>query len=108
MLKSSLNSNKRKLNYNQKNFRIILIPIFLFVLNINPISNAEEEYSSKEIEMGNSTKSESGNNLDIPSNPFEIVEMIRRANSMNDATKPSDAIDDAIKSFDMIKDKESL
>ena len=30
--------------------------------------------------------------------------MIRRSNSMNDATNPSDAIDDALKSFDKIND----
>ena len=41
----------------------------------------------------------------IPTNPFELVEMIRRANSMNDATKPSDAIDDALKSFNSLEEK---
>ena len=45
---------------------------------------------------------------DLPTNPFEIVEMIRRANSMNDATKPSVAIDDALKSFNEIEEKENL
>ena len=34
--------------------------------------------------------------------------MIRKANSMNDATEPSDAIDDALKSFNMIDEKEKL
>ena len=34
--------------------------------------------------------------------------MIKRANSMNDATKPSDAIDDALKLFNKIEEKESL
>ena len=51
------------------------------------------------MEIDTSTKPSDGS-LDLPSNPFEIVEMIRRANSMNDATKPSDAIDDALKAFD--------
>ena len=46
--------------------------------------------------------------LDFPTNPFEIVDRIRRANSMNDATKPSDAIDDAIKFFDMIKEDKKM
>ena len=31
--------------------------------------------------------------------------MIRRQNSMNDATNPSDAIDDALKSFDSWEEK---
>ena len=34
------------------------------------------------------------------------IEMIRRANSMNDATNPSDAIDDALKSFNKIEEKD--
>ncbi len=78
--------------------------IFLFISIINIKTNlliAEESYL-KNIQIDSSTKSD-GNSTDIPSDPFQIVEMIRRANSMNDATKPSDAIDDALKSFDMIE-----
>ena len=41
----------------------------------------------------------------MPTNPFEIVEMIRRNNSLNDATPPSDAIDDALKSFNSLEEK---
>ena len=44
----------------------------------------------------------------LPTNPFELVEMIRRANSLNDATIPSDAIDDALKSFNDFNEKENL
>ena len=68
--------------------------------------NAQESYL-KDIQIDGSTKSNE-KNLDLPSNPFELVEMIRRANSMNDATKPSDAIDDALKSFDKIEEREKL
>jgi len=32
------------------------------------------------------------------------MEMIRRQNSMNDATDPSDAIDDALKSFNSLEE----
>ena len=67
---------------------------------------AEEEYFN-EIEIDSYTKSNTSNS-DLPTNPFEIVEMLRRANSMNDATKPSDAIDDALKSFNKIEEKENL
>ena len=41
-------------------------------------------------------------------NPFELVEMIRRQNSMNDATNPSDAIDDALKSFSGLEEKQEI
>ena len=60
------------------------------------------EYLFEEIEIDASTKTEDDSSV-IPTNPFELVEMIRRQNSMNDATKPSDAIDDALKSFNSLE-----
>ena len=83
-----------------------LIIIFSFI-NINPIILSAEESYLNEIEIDSSTKFDT-NSSDLPTNPFEIVEMLRRANSMNDATNPSDAIDDALKSFNKIEVKESL
>ena len=62
------------------------------------------EYLFEELEIDTSTKTEEDSSI-LPSNPFEIVEMIRRANSMNDATNPSDAIDDALKSFNSLEEK---
>ena len=61
------------------------------------------EYFSKEFEIDTSTKTEEDSSV-IPTNPFELVEMIRRQNSMNDATDPSDAIDDALKSFNSLEE----
>ena len=62
------------------------------------------EYLFEELEIDTSTKIEEDSSV-LPANPFELVEMIRRANSMNDATKPSDAIDDALKSFNSLEEK---
>jgi len=62
------------------------------------------EYLFEELEIDNSTKTEEDSSV-FPTNPFEIVEMIRRQNSMNDATNPSDAIDDALKSFNSLEGK---
>ena len=62
------------------------------------------EYLFEELEIDNSTKAEEDSSV-FPTNPFEIVEMIRRQNSMNDATNPSDAIDDALKSFNSLEEK---
>ena len=86
------------------------MPFFIF-LNIfsnygTNLLNSEEQYF-KEMSIDSSTKIDN-NNSDLPTNPFEIVEMIRRSNSLNDATKPSDAIDDALKSFNMIGDEEKI
>ena len=63
---------------------------------------AQESYKLSEMEINRTINLEDEDNLALPTNPFELVDRIRRANSMNDATKPSEAIDDAIKSFDMI------
>jgi hypothetical protein len=65
------------------------------------------EYLYEELEIDTSTKTEDDGSV-IPTNPFEIVEMMRRYNSMNDATKPSDAIDDALKSFNTLEEKEEI
>ena len=81
--------------------------LFISLINIKTtFLNAEETYL-RDMEIDSSTKFDE-NKSNFPTNPFEIVEMLRRSNSMNDATKPSDAIDDALKSFNKIEDKENL
>ena len=62
------------------------------------------EYLFEELEIDTSTKTGEDSSV-LPTNPFELVEMIRRQNSLNDATNPSDAIDDALKSFDTLEEK---
>jgi len=61
------------------------------------------EYLFEELEIDTSTKTEDDSSA-LPTNPFELVEMIRRQNSMNDATEPSDAIDDALRSFNSLEE----
>jgi len=65
------------------------------------------EYLFEESEIDNSTKTQDDSSV-LPTNPFEIVEMIRRQNSMNDATNPADAIDDALKSFNSLEKKQEI
>tara|TARA_B100000242_G_scaffold245005_1_gene185443 strand:+ start:327 stop:620 length:294 start_codon:yes stop_codon:yes gene_type:complete len=92
-------------------FKNLLKPISLIVFLISLISlkvdflKAEDLFEGLQIET--STKSEEDSKV-IPTNPFEIVERIRRFNSMNDATNPSDAIDDALKSFNSLDEKEEI
>ena len=81
--------------------------LFISLINIKSTLLSAEDSYLKEFEIGSSTKLDETSST-IPTNPFEIVEMIRRANSMNDATKPSDAIDDALKLFNKTEEKESL
>jgi len=82
----------------------IAFVIFFILLIALKSDYLNAEYVFEELEIDTSTKIEDDSSV-IPTNPFEIVEMIRRYNSMNDATKPSDAIDDALKSFNNLEEK---
>ena len=79
-----------------------VISFFLLTSLKGDYLNAEDLFGKLEID--NSTKTDQDSSA-LPTNPFEIVEMIRRQNSMNDATNPSDAIDDALKSFNSLEEK---
>ncbi len=97
-----LKKKQLKSIFNKYKYLVYLFigPIFL----ISDQSIAQESYKISEMEINKTINLDDEDDLDFPTNPFEIVDRLRRANSMNDATKPSDAIDDAIKSFDMIND----
>ena len=82
-----------------KPITFLMFFILLFSLKGNTLN---AEYLFEKLEIDTSTKTEDNSSV-IPTNPFELVEMIRRNNSMNDATDPSDAIDDALKSFNNLE-----
>ena len=88
-----------------KSLQIPITLVISFIL-LTPLKgdylNAEDLFGKLEID--NSTKTDQDSSA-LPTNPFEIVEMIRRQNSMNDATNPSDAIDEALKSFNSLEEK---
>ena len=96
--------NKKKNYYCKRLTKSISLVIFFISLIFSKGDLLNAEYLSKELEIDTSTKPEEDGSV-IPTNPFEIVEMIRRQNSMNDATRPSDAIDDALKSFNSSEEK---
>ena len=83
--------------------RSINFLIFFTLLIILKGDYLSAEYLFEELEIDTSNKTEDDRSA-LPTNPFEIVEMIRRQNSMNDATDPSDAIDDALKSFNSLEE----
>jgi len=82
--------------------RVITFAIFFPLLISLKGDYLNAEYLFEELEIDTSTKTEDDSLL--PTNPFELVEMIRRHNSLNDATDPSDAIDDALKSFNSLEE----
>ena len=86
-----------------KPISIVVVFISLFSLK-GDFLNAE--YLFEESQIDDSTKIE--DTSAIPTNPFEIVEMIRRYSSMQDATNPSDAIDEALKSFNSLEEEQEI
>ena len=87
-------------------FKPITVVIFFTLLIFSKSDYLNAEYLFEELEIDTSTKTEDDSSL--PTNPFELVEMIRRQNSLNDATNPSDAIDDALKSFNILEEKQEI
>ena len=91
--------------------KIFSNPLSLVIFFISLISFKGDllnaEYLPEELQIDSSTKREEDSS-GVPTNPFEIVEMIRRYNSMNDATNPSDAIDDALKSFNSMEEQQEI
>ena len=86
-----------------KLFKPVNLIIFFISLTSFKSDFLNAEYFSEEFQIDSSTKTEDDSSA-FPTNPFEIVEMIRRYNSLNDATNPSDAIDDALKSFNSLEE----
>ena len=95
--------NKTKFYFCKSLTRPISFVIFFTSLINLKVDYLNSEYLFKELEIDTSTKTDDESSA-IPTNPFELVEMIRRQNSMNDATDPSDAIDDAIRSFNSLEE----
>ena len=95
-------------NYFCKNYFKPITLVIFFTLSISLRSDyLNAEYLLEELEIDTSTKKEDDGSV-LPTNPFEIVEMIRRQNIMNDATDPSDAIDDALKSFNSLEENQEI
>ena len=85
-------------------FKPITVVIFFTSLISLKSDYLNANYLFEESEIDTSTKTDYDSSA-LPTNPFELVEMIRRQNSMIDATDPSDAIDDALKSFNSLEEK---
>ena len=95
-------------NYFCKNYFKPITLVIFFTLSISLRSGyLNAEYLFEELEIDTSTKKKDDGSV-LPTNPFEIVEMIRRQNIMNDATDPSDAIDDALKSFNSLEENQEI
>ena len=65
-------------------YNSITFLIFFTLLIFLKSDYLNAEYLFEELEIDASTKTEDDSSA-LPTNPFELVEMIRRQNSMNDA-----------------------
>ena len=85
------------------------ITCFVFLISLTSFRgnflNADNLFN--QLQIDDSTKTEEDGSA-IPTNPFEIVEMMRRYNSLNNATNPSDALDDALESFYNLEEKQEI
>ena len=99
--------NKTK-NYFYKSLpgSITFVIFFTFLFSLKG-DYLNAEYLFEKLEIDTSTKREDDSSV-IPTNPFELVEMIRRHHSMNDATDPSDAINDALKSYKKLEENQEI
>ena len=84
-------------------FKPIKVLVFFTLLIFLKSDYLNAEYLFEELEIDTSTKTE-GDSSSLPTNPFELVEMIRRQNSMNGATDPSDAVEDALRSSNSLEE----
>ncbi len=87
--------------------RPITFVIFFTLLISLKVDSLNAEYLFEELEIDTSTKTEDDSSV-LPTNPFELMEMIRIQNSMNNATDPSDAIDNALKSFNSLEENQEI
>ena len=99
--------NKIKIYFCKNLSKPTSLVIFLFSLISLKGNLLNAEYLFEELQIESSTKEDDSKSA-IPTNPFEIVEMIRRHNILNDATNPSEAIDDALKSFNGLEDEKDI
>ena len=85
--------------------KLFIVALYLYHLGFiyNDLVFSSQENYFEEIELNNITQDGFESDNSIPTNPFELIDMLRKANSMNDATIPSDAVDEAIKTFDNLK-----
>ena len=91
-------------------FQLILISVLLssfglivgrkiLLSDFGELSEMKNYSTDKKADIHNSFDSDEQKDEGIPMTPMELMDRLRRAGAMNDATNPSDAIDDALSAF---------
>ena len=64
------------------------------------IAEVKNYLTDQQRDIFNTFEMEDQNNQDIPIDPFDLMNRLKRAGAMNEATTPSDALDEALNAFD--------
>jgi len=58
-----------------------------------------DSYASQERNVYKLFENENQQEMALPNNPMQLLDQLRRSSAMDDATNPSDALDEAIRIF---------
>ena len=85
-------------------FKAFVFGVWSFFFLVQPLRAQLDEFTAlpQERELYNTIpgSEDKGSILDT-ANPMELMNLLRRATSMDDATSPSDAVDEALRSFEL-------
>ena len=75
----------------------------ILISDSGELSELKNYSTDKKLDIHNSFNSDDQKDQGIPMTPMELMDRLRRAGAMNDATNPSDAIDDALSAFNELE-----
>ena len=85
---------------------VFLLPIIfekggdVFYSRFSKISELNNNTTDEKRDIFNTFDTEDQNDQGLPIDPFDLMNRLKRAGAMNDATTPSDALDEALNAFD--------
>ncbi len=85
---------------------LLLLPIVLstgrdvFYSRLTKISELKNYSTDEKRDIFNTFDVEEQNDQGLPIDPFDLMNRLKQAGSMNNATTPSDALDEALNAFD--------
>ena len=85
---------------------MFLLPIVMktgpnvFYSRFTKISELKNYSTDEKRDIFNTFETEEQNDQGLPIDPFDLMNRLKRAGAMNDATTPSDALDEALNAFD--------
>ena len=85
---------------------VLLTPFFLtigqvsFFSKLTKIAEVKNYSTDEKRDIFNTFDMKDKNDKGFPIDPFDLMNRLKQAGTMNDATPPSDALDDALNAFD--------